>query len=43
MFESMVGKPAVDFELPDAKEEGFKSLNDFRDRWLILVFHRHLA
>jgi peroxiredoxin len=37
-----VGGPAVPFALPDATGE-LRRLDDWRGRWLLLVFHRHLA
>jgi peroxiredoxin len=36
------GSAAVDFELRDA-EGRFHRLADYRGRWLLLVFHRHLG
>ena len=36
------GLTAVDFELSDADGETYR-LADFRGRWLLLVFHRHLG
>ena len=35
-------KRAVPFELPDIKEDIYR-LSDFQDKWLLLVFHRHLG
>lgn len=43
MPNSLVGKPALEFDLEDVNLGGNKSLQDFRGRWLLLVFHRHLA
>lgn len=42
MFEQRTGRPAVDFELSDASGRSHH-LSDFRGRWLLLVFHRHLG
>ncbi len=39
---SRVGQPAVPFALEDA-EGRVHRLEDFRGRWLLLVFHRHLG
>ena len=36
------GHPAVPFELPDTQGNTHR-LTDYRGRWLLLVFHRHLA
>ena len=41
-MENMVGKPAVPFELKDA-DGNVHRLEDYRDKWLLLVFHRHLG
>lgn len=38
----MVGAPAVDFELPDTEGRTHR-LADYAGRWLLMVFHRHLA
>ena len=35
-------KAAVDFALPDADGHVHR-LADFRGRWLLMVFHRHLG
>ena len=43
MGRSKVGQPAVDFHLTDVQTGEQRSLADYRDRWLLLVFHRHLA
>jgi len=38
----LTGKPALDFQFTDI--EGVKrQLGDYRNRWLLLVFHRHLS
>jgi peroxiredoxin len=37
-----LGKPATPFELSDAHGLAHR-LEDYRDRWLLLVFHRHLG
>jgi peroxiredoxin len=37
-----VGKPAVPFALTDAEGQ-LHRLEDYRGRWLLLVFHRHLG
>ena len=39
---NLVGQPAVPFSLPDAVEKTY-SLDDYRDSWLLMVFHRHLG
>jgi peroxiredoxin len=39
---SMIGMPAPDFELADT-EGNLHRLADYTDRWLLIVFHRHLA
>ena len=39
---NMVGKPAAPFELNDI-EGNLHRLEDYRGRWLLLVFHRHLG
>lgn len=36
------GKPAVPFELPDTTRRRLQ-LADYAGKWLLLVFHRHLA
>ena len=36
-----VGRPAVSFALRDAHDREH-ALADYRGRWLLLVFHRHL-
>ncbi len=36
------GSPAVSFALPDTSGL-LHRLDDHRGRWLLLVFHRHLA
>ncbi|MGE0623167.1 MAG: hypothetical protein AB7O54_11155 [Pseudomonadales bacterium] len=42
MIEQKTGKRAVAFELSDAAGDRHR-LEDFRGRWLLLVFHRHLG
>ncbi len=37
-----IGQPAAPFSLPDA-EGRVHRLEDYRGRWLLLVFHRHLS
>jgi hypothetical protein len=39
---SLVGKPAVEFALADTNG-AIRQLSDFAGKWLLLVFHRHLA
>ena len=39
---SMVGKPAIPFELRDS-EGHVHRLEDSRGRWLVLLLHRHLG
>lgn len=41
MTSPLVGGPAVAFELPDADGRVHR-LDEYRGRWLLLVFHRHL-
>lgn len=41
-MKNLTGRPAVDFELDDAHGQR-RRLEDFRGRWLLLVFHRHLG
>ena len=36
------GKPAVPFSLADS-EGKTHSLEDYKGRWLLMVFHRHLG
>lgn len=36
------GQPAVPFKLSDT-EGRVHRLEDYRDRWLLLMFHRHLS
>jgi peroxiredoxin len=42
MARSLVGLPAVPFELADTGGE-LHRLADYRGRFLLLVFHRHLS
>lgn len=37
-----VGDPAVDFELHDSAGKAHR-LVDYREHWVLLVFHRHLG
>lgn len=37
-----VGSPAAEFALADT-EGTTRRLEDYRGRWLLMVFHRHLA
>ena len=37
-----IGRPAADFELRDSSGKVHR-LGDYQGRWLLLVFHRHLA
>ena len=39
---SFAGKKALPFELKSHDGETFR-LDDFRGRWLLMVFHRHLG
>lgn len=41
-MKNLISKPAVDFALPDTHGDTHR-LSDFADRWLLLVFHRHLG
>jgi peroxiredoxin len=41
MTSSLVGRPAVPFELRDAQDRVHR-LDGYRGRWLLLVLHRHL-
>ncbi len=38
----LTGKPAVPFALTDSGGS-LHRLEDYRGRWLLLVFHRHLG
>lgn len=38
----LTGKPAVPFHLPDSGGR-LHRLEDYRGRWLLMVFHRHLG
>lgn len=38
----LTGKPALPFALPGASGRVYR-LEDYRGRWLLLVFHRHLG
>jgi peroxiredoxin len=38
----MTGQPAVPFELPDVAGK-LHRLQDYSGKWLLLMFHRHLA
>lgn len=38
----LTGSPALPFALPDSRGE-LHRLADYRGRWLLLVFHRHLG
>lgn len=38
----LTGRPAADFALPDIEGRTHR-LADFGSKWLLLVFHRHLA
>ncbi|WP_145944324.1 redoxin domain-containing protein [Fuerstiella marisgermanici] len=39
---SLLNKPAPGFELPDVDGVEHRPV-DYRGRWLLLVFHRHLG
>jgi peroxiredoxin len=39
---NLESRPAIDFALPDTAG-AMHRLADYRGRWLLLVFHRHLA
>ncbi len=41
-MDNVVGNSAVDFELSDTEGRTHR-LRDFDGRWLLMVFHRHLA
>lgn len=41
-MESACGRPGLPLELPDT-EGRIRTLAEFRGRWLLLVFHRHLG
>lgn len=41
-MQSLVGSPAIPFLLKDADGNEF-SMDDFKGRHLLLVFHRHLG
>jgi peroxiredoxin len=38
----LTGKPAIPFSLRDSEGQ-LHQLGDYRGRWLLLVFHRHLG
>lgn len=38
----LTGKPAIPFILPDSAGHPHR-LEEYRGRWLLLVFHRHLG
>ncbi len=38
----MTGRRAADFAMRDADGQ-IHRLADFQDKWLLLIFHRHLA
>lgn len=40
--DNVVGRPAVGFELDDTNGRTHR-LQDYAGRWLLIVFHRHLA
>lgn len=42
IMKSLVGLPAPEFDLKDTAGE-VHSLSRYRDRWLLMVFHRHLG
>jgi peroxiredoxin len=42
MTTRQVGKPAVSFDLPDTQGARHR-LEDYRGRFLLMVFHRHLS
>ena len=42
LMKSLVGSPAVPFELPDSSGKMHK-LADYRGQQLLMVFHRHLS
>lgn len=39
---NLTGQPAVPFTLPDSTGRRHR-LADYRGRWLLLMFHRHLG
>ena len=41
-MKSLVGLPAPEFDLKDTAGE-VHSLSRYRDRWMLMVFHRHLG
>jgi peroxiredoxin len=40
--EGLKGKPAIPFTLSDAGRR-IHRLEDYRGKWLLMVFHRHLG
>lgn len=38
----LTGRPAIPFSLLDSEGRGHR-LEDYRGRWLLMVFHRHLG
>ncbi len=41
LMTQLTGRPAVPFALRDAYDREYR-LEDYRGRWLLLMFHRHL-
>ena len=39
---NLTGKQALPFTLSDSTGTSY-SLDDFKDHWLLMVFHRHLG
>jgi peroxiredoxin len=38
----LTGRAAIPFALPDSTGQ-LRRLEEYRDHWLLLVFHRHLG
>jgi peroxiredoxin len=41
-MKDLTGRPAIPFSLPDINGV-IHRLEDYRGKWLLLVFHRHLG
>ncbi len=41
-MDNLTGKPAVSFSLRDSGGHNHR-LEDYKGKWLLLVFHRHLG
>jgi peroxiredoxin len=41
-MQDLTGKPAIPFSLRDSRG-GTRQLQEYRGKWLLMVFHRHLG